>query len=148
MTNEHGSSNEFHLPPPSLSSKKKRETVSIDDLNLPRSVVLRLVKKVLPEHTSIQKDAITALIRGSSVFINYLSAAAFDLSKLSSRKVILPSDVLKAIENIEFSSFIPRMTGELELYEEILKEKKNGIELNKDSSIIVETKDEHIIKKL
>ncbi|EMR08014.1 hypothetical protein PNEG_03456 [Pneumocystis murina B123] len=148
MTNEHDSSNELHLSPASISSKKKSVTVSIDDLNLPRSVVLRLAKKVLPEHTSIQKDAITALIRGSSVFINYLSAAAFDLSKLSSRKVILPSDVLKAMENIEFSSFIPRMTEELELYEEILKEKKNIIELHKNSSIFMESKDEHIIKKI
>ncbi|KAG5518021.1 hypothetical protein PMAC_003205 [Pneumocystis sp. 'macacae'] len=147
MSSEKNSLNELKLPPVSISSKKKNTTISIDDLNLPRSVVLKLAKKVLPEHTNIQKDAITALMRGSSVFINYLSSAAFELSKLSARKVILPSDVLKAMENIEFSSFIPRMTEELELYETIIKEKKDAIKLNKNSST-VEIKDEHINKKM
>ncbi|KAG4303931.1 hypothetical protein PORY_002675 [Pneumocystis oryctolagi] len=148
MSSEQNTPNEPQFHSTSISSKKKSVTVSIDDLNLPRSVVLKLAKKVLPEHTSIQKDAITALMRGSSVFINYLSAAAFDLSKLSSRKVILPSDVLKAMENIEFSSFIPKMTEELELYEAIVKERKNTIKLNKSSPTSMEIKDEHINKKI
>ncbi|KAG5437581.1 hypothetical protein PCANB_000616 [Pneumocystis canis] len=144
MSNEHSAQSETQTHSVSVSSKKKSVTVSIDV----KSVILRLAKKVLPEHTSIQKDAITALMRGSSVFINYLSAAAFDLSKLSSRKIILPSDVLRAMENIEFSSFIPRMTEELELYEAILKERKDSVKLNKNSSIPIEIKNEHINKKV
>ncbi|CCJ31565.1 unnamed protein product, partial [Pneumocystis jirovecii] len=143
-------------------SKKKKATVSIDDLSLPRTAVLKLVKKVIPEHTNIQKDAVTALMRGSSVFISYLSSTAFELSKVSSRKVILPSDVIKAMENIEFDSFIPRMIEELKcntclyllytneylVHEVIVKEKKNAMKSDKDSPTCIEVKDEHISKKM
>jgi hypothetical protein len=37
-------------------------------------VVVRLAKSVLPENTMIQKEAVTALVKSATVFINYLAA--------------------------------------------------------------------------
>ena len=45
----------------------------IQDLSLPRTMVQRLAKGVLPPNTQIQKDAITAMSKGATVFVNYLA---------------------------------------------------------------------------
>lgn len=43
------------------------------DLSLPRTMVQRLAKGVLQPNTSISKDALLALSKGATVFINYLA---------------------------------------------------------------------------
>jgi DNA polymerase epsilon subunit 3 len=44
------------------------------DVNLPRSIVQRLAKGVLPPNTQIGKDALLAMSKSATVFINYLTA--------------------------------------------------------------------------
>lgn len=46
---------------------------NIQDLALPRTMVQRLAKGVLPSNTRIEKDAITAMSKSATVFVNYLS---------------------------------------------------------------------------
>jgi len=48
---------------------------SHQDLSLPRTMVQRLAKGVLPPNTSLHKDAILAMSKGATVFINYLAQA-------------------------------------------------------------------------
>ena len=45
------------------------------DLSLPKTMVQRLAKGVLPANTQIQKDAIMAMQKGATVFVNYLAQA-------------------------------------------------------------------------
>lgn len=49
--------------------------LSVEDLNLPKSIVQRLAKGVLPPNTQIQKDALLAMSKGATVFVNYLTSA-------------------------------------------------------------------------
>lgn len=44
------------------------------DLALPRTMVQRLAKGVLPSNTRIEKDAIAAMSKSATVFVNYLSS--------------------------------------------------------------------------
>lgn len=44
------------------------------DLNLPKSIVQRLAKGVLPPNTQIQKDALLAMSKSATVFVNYLTS--------------------------------------------------------------------------
>lgn len=44
------------------------------DLNLPKSIVQRLAKGVLPPNTQIQKDAVLAMSKSATVFVNYLTS--------------------------------------------------------------------------
>ncbi|PUU81030.1 histone-fold-containing protein [Tuber borchii] len=94
--------------------KDKDNGVSIDDHTLPKSIVTRLAKGVLPQNTNVQKDAILALSKGGTVFINYLCAAANDQAKHHGRKTINPKDVLEAMEQLEFGEFLPRLEAELD----------------------------------
>lgn len=48
--------------------------MSVEDLNLPKSIVQRLAKGVLPPNTQIQKDALLAMSKGATVFVNYLTS--------------------------------------------------------------------------
>lgn len=46
----------------------------MQDLNLPKSIVQRLSKGVLPANTQIQKDAVLAMSKSATVFVNYLTS--------------------------------------------------------------------------
>ena len=45
------------------------------DLMLPRSIITRLAKGVLPPNTQIQQNAILAMTKSATVFINHLANA-------------------------------------------------------------------------
>ncbi|KAJ4367365.1 hypothetical protein N0V83_006946 [Neocucurbitaria cava] len=66
-------SNEDATPAKS-APKDKDDTLSVEDLNLPKSIVQRLAKGVLPANTQIQKDALLAMSKGATVFVNYLTS--------------------------------------------------------------------------
>jgi histone H3/H4 len=46
----------------------------LQDLTLPKSIITRLAKGVLPPNTQIQANAILALSKSATVFINYLAS--------------------------------------------------------------------------
>jgi hypothetical protein len=51
----------------------------LQDLNLPKSIVTRLAKGVLPANTQIQGNAVLALSKSATVFVSYLSSRYADL---------------------------------------------------------------------
>jgi hypothetical protein len=59
---------------PALPLHCKTTKHALQDLNLPKSIVQRLAKGVLPPNTQIQKDALLALSKGATVFVNYLTS--------------------------------------------------------------------------
>ncbi|KAL0635022.1 hypothetical protein Q9L58_006051 [Maublancomyces gigas] len=101
-----------------------KEGLSIDDQTLPKSIVTRLAKGVLPQNTNVQKDAILALSKGGTVFINYLCATANDQAKVQGRKTINPGDILEAMRILEFGDFLPRLEAELAKFNQIASEKR------------------------
>lgn len=46
---------------------------SLQDLSLPRTMISRLAKGVLPSNTQIQKDALSALSKSATVFVNFIA---------------------------------------------------------------------------
>ena len=47
---------------------------SVQDLSLPKSMVARLAKGVLPANTQIHKDALLALHKSATVFVSYIAS--------------------------------------------------------------------------
>ncbi|KAL9077575.1 MAG: hypothetical protein Q9157_003299, partial [Trypethelium eluteriae] len=76
----------------------------------------RLAKGVLPANTQIQKDALLAMSKSATVFINYIGMHAQDAAQAADKSTIRPKDVLEAIKELEFEDFIPRLEIELEKY--------------------------------
>ncbi|ODV92475.1 hypothetical protein CANCADRAFT_43085 [Tortispora caseinolytica NRRL Y-17796] len=85
----------------------EKQTVTIDDLLMPRAKAVRLAKSMLPPKTNVQCDAMTALMRSAPVFINYLGHAATERALLKRRKRIIAEDVLAALKDIEMDDFVP-----------------------------------------
>lgn len=88
-------------------------------------MVQRLAKGVLPANTSLHKDAILALSKGATVFINYLAHAANTASLSGGKRTIPPTAVVEALAELEFASFGPRVEAELKKFNEVQTGKRN-----------------------
>ncbi|TVU10577.1 hypothetical protein EJB05_44118, partial [Eragrostis curvula] len=80
---------------------------------LPKAIVRRLVKDKLAQiaggdgaEVIVNKDAMAAFAESARIFIHYLSATANDMCKESKRQTINADDVLKALDEMEFSEFV------------------------------------------
>ncbi|OEL12638.1 hypothetical protein BAE44_0026343 [Dichanthelium oligosanthes] len=80
---------------------------------LPKAIVRRLVKDKLAHiaggegaEVIVNKDAMTAFAESARIFIHYLSATANDMCKETKRQTINADDVLKALDEMEFSEFV------------------------------------------
>ncbi|KAK6335617.1 hypothetical protein TWF696_002384 [Orbilia brochopaga] len=104
---------------------KKRKGISVDDNTLPKTIITRLAKGVLPQGTQIQKDAVTAFTRSTTVFVNYLASAANDITKGHGKKTITPQDVVEALNVIEFPGMKERLEVELQKFNAKQAEKKD-----------------------
>jgi hypothetical protein len=63
----------------SAEAQQAQVTDGLDNFELPKSVVTKIAKSALPDGAKLQKDTVLALVKGSTVFINYLgeSGACF-----------------------------------------------------------------------
>eukprot|EP00242_Pyramimonas_sp_CCMP2087_P015850 CAMPEP_0198212350 /NCGR_PEP_ID=MMETSP1445-20131203/25693_1 /TAXON_ID=36898 /ORGANISM="Pyramimonas sp., Strain CCMP2087" /LENGTH=147 /DNA_ID=CAMNT_0043886773 /DNA_START=312 /DNA_END=751 /DNA_ORIENTATION=- len=106
-----------------------------DTEDLPRAHVKRIVKNKLQElqaktdgeekkrEIQVQKEALQALSESAKIFIHYLTATANDLCHESKRSTISADDVMRAIEETEFSEFLEPLKAHLEGYKKEHAEK-------------------------
>ncbi|TGO33579.1 hypothetical protein BHYA_0238g00040 [Botrytis hyacinthi] len=110
---------------PAKETTVVREGISIEDLSLPKSIVTRLAKSVLPPNTQIQGNAMLAMGKSATIFVNYLATHANENAHSRSVKTIAPQDVFKALDDIEFPDFKPRLEAELAKFIELQSDKRN-----------------------
>jgi len=101
-----------------ISAQAQQDLVSegIENFELPKSLVTKIAKSAMPENAKLQKETVLSLVKGSTVFINYLAATAHDVALSKQHKSISASDVLKALEMIEFGDLVEMLQNELQIY--------------------------------
>lgn len=99
---------------------------SIQDLNLPNSNVAKIIKDSLPEDVNMDKEARTAIGRATSVFIMYLSSNAAAAAHRHNHKTFSAQDVMNAISEMEFKSFMGPMNASLQQHQKSMKDKKDN----------------------
>ncbi|KAI9487172.1 MAG: histone-fold-containing protein [Benjaminiella poitrasii] len=97
---------------------------TIEDNELPKANVARVLKAALPPGTALQKDAKLAVSKAATVFINYISSVANDVAKAANHKTISAPDVFKALEIIELDHLAPQLQESLTVFQQITLEKK------------------------
>ncbi|KAI0478260.1 histone-fold-containing protein, partial [Xylaria cf. heliscus] len=102
-----------------------KEAVTIEDLTLPKSIITRLAKGVLPSNTQIQANAILAMSKSATVFINHLANAANEHTLGNNKKTIMPGDVFAALDDIEFPFFRERLEAEFKKFNDTQTSKRN-----------------------
>jgi len=87
---------------------------------LPASFIKRLVKAKLAElggsdkgEVALQKEAVAAFGEAAKIFIHYLTFTANEFCHEAKRSTINAEDVLKAVEEIEFSEFLAPLRDSL-----------------------------------
>ncbi|KAF9467545.1 histone-fold-containing protein [Collybia nuda] len=110
-----------------ISAQAQQDLVSegIENFELPKTIVTKIAKSAVPENTKLQKETVLSLVKGSTVFINYLAARAHDVAVSKQHKSISASDVLKALEMIEFGDLVDKLQAELVIYREQAKTDKS-----------------------
>jgi len=104
---------EITAPASKPSRTSLSNSLAVEDLSLPRSMIQRLAKGVLPANTQVQKDALLALCKSATVFVSYLANSANDRAVLANKKTVRPEDVLEALAELEFEGFVGRCEREL-----------------------------------
>ena len=88
------------------------------DLHLPAAQIKRAIVGKLPtvdeKHFSISRDASLAFAEAAKVFISYISTTANDICKEGKRQTISAEDVIKAMEELEFTDQVPQLREYLE----------------------------------
>ncbi|KAF2747288.1 histone-fold-containing protein [Sporormia fimetaria CBS 119925] len=112
-------------PENSSKSASKEDGLGVEDLNLPKSIVQRLAKGVLPANTQIQKDALLAMSKSATVFVNYLSSQAAETAARRNKKTVVPEDVFEAMRELEFEAMLPRLQAEVEKFASTQASKRN-----------------------
>ena len=98
-----------------------------EDLNLPNSIVTRIIKESLPDGVNVSKEARSAIAKAASVFVLYATSCSNGLAMKANRKTISGADVLAAMNDMEFDKFIEPLKASLEgmlsfiLFQEKLK---------------------------
>ncbi|KAH8353422.1 hypothetical protein KR084_010830 [Drosophila pseudotakahashii] len=106
----------------------------IEDLNLPNSVIARLIKEALPESASVSKEARGAIARAASVFAIFVTSSSTALAHKQNHKTITAKDILQTLAELDFESFVPSLTQDLEVYRKMVKDKKESKASKKDTS--------------
>lgn len=96
----------------------------IEDLNLPNAVITRLIKERLPENSNVAKEARAAIARAASVFVIFLTSTSTALARKQNHKTITAANILDALKQLEFESFVEPLTNDLETYRKVVKDKK------------------------
>ena len=85
-----------------------------EDLNLPNSIVARIIKESLPEGINVSKEARSAIAKAASVFVLYTTSCSNNLAMKANRKTISGQDVLSAMSDMEFDRFVEPLKASLE----------------------------------
>lgn len=102
----------------------------IQDLNLPNSNITKIIKDSLPADVNMDKEARIAIARATSVFIMYLSSNAATAAHKHNHKTFSAQDVLNAINEMGFTSFIAPMKASLTQHQKSMKDKKDNKKVN------------------
>ena len=85
-----------------------------EDLNLPNSIVSRIIKESLPDGVNVSKEAKIAIAKAASVFVLYATSCSNNIAMKANRKTISGPDVLSAMSDMEFERFVEPLKAAVE----------------------------------
>lgn len=112
---------------PTTSYMKEQESVTIQDLLFPKSVITQLAKEVNGDSEKkllVSKDTALALQRSSTVFVSHLCMFAREIALSQDRKSCNINDVYDALDQIGFGGFKSIINSKIVAYQEALEMRK------------------------
>ncbi|CAI4216260.1 unnamed protein product [Parascedosporium putredinis] len=111
---------------PQNGSGSASESEASTELNLPKSIITRLAKGVLPPHVQLQGNAVLALRQSATVFISYIASHANEHAQSAGKKTVLPADVFQALEDTEFGFLRGQLEAEFAKFNQTQAAKRSN----------------------
>lgn len=108
-----------------MPTKPKTDPVLVEELLFPKTTILRLAKNVADDAV-ILKDALTAIQRSATVYVNYLMMHARAEALDRGRKTVAVPDVVAALDRAGFRSFQDQVRKEADGYVKVKSKGKGG----------------------
>ena len=97
---------------------------AIEDLNLPLSVVNRLIKEALPPGHEVSEEARLAIARAATIFVFQCSTHAAAQVEDEKRTTLTDVDVFHGLKEMKLDALIPDVQKATEEYKKQRKAKK------------------------
>lgn len=105
----------------------KALAVGLDQLELPKTSVVKLAKSEIPDNVQLRKEVTAALLKASTVFISYLTAASHDTAISNGLKTISGQNVLDAVRDLDLGIDVRlELKKELDAFRALTKEKRQS----------------------
>lgn len=96
-----------------------------DELMLPKATVVKAIKERVPADMKLGSETSDMVLECCNRLIHILSSTANESSEKHKRTTILPEDVLHAVQELGFESFVPALEAALDAYKSEKKEAKS-----------------------
>jgi len=106
-----------------------------EDLNLPTTIVSKIIKDCLPTSCKVSKEANVAIAKAASVFVLYATSSANSVAQKSNRKTITGSDVVNAMTDMEFDKFVRPLENSLAIWRKSQQTKKDSAAAKKKEKV-------------
>lgn len=87
-----------------------------DDVSLPKSTLSKAIREAVPSGMRVSGDAVDLILACCNEFVHLLSAQANEISDRDGRSTISPDHVIRALEELGFTSYLPDVKGALEAF--------------------------------
>lgn len=95
-----------------------------EDLNLPTTLVTKLIKDCLPSSCNVTQEANVAITKAASVFVLYATSSANSVAHSQNRKTITGPDVVAAMSEMELDKFCRPLENSLAIWRSGQQDKK------------------------
>ena len=106
-----------------------------EDINLPSSIVTKMIKDCVPASCKVSNEANTAIAKAASVFILYATNSASTVAQNSNRKTITGPDVVKAMGDMKFDKFVRPLENCLAIWKKGQQDKKDTAAMKKAATV-------------
>jgi DNA polymerase epsilon subunit 3 len=113
------------------------------EFEVPLAAINKILKASLPEGAICSKDAKSAFSKAAGIFVLYITACANDMAKGHKRQTINAQDIMNALTELGYSSFLPHLDATLEkMKQEAASRKSQKDTAVKKGELVVERKAE------
>ncbi|KDE08347.1 hypothetical protein MVLG_01387 [Microbotryum lychnidis-dioicae p1A1 Lamole] len=106
------------------------DTLGLAQFELPKALVTRIAKASVPAGVQLQREMPLALVKSSTIFINYLAALSHDAAHEKNQKTISATHVLEAIKELGWDdqqALNKYLAVHLRAFRKNVEDKKNGV---------------------
>eukprot|EP00890_Picochlorum_soloecismus_P004886 jgi/Picsp_1/5399/NSC_02759-R1_protein dr1 len=105
-----------------------------DDLMLPKATVVKAIKQRLPENMKIANESSEMIMECCNNFIHIITSTANEISENDKRSTIQPEDVLQAVKELGFDSYVQPLEEAFQVWKSSKKEARNQKSKNSATS--------------